>query len=86
MRLPELRTQLHRTFRNDWQSYRGLTLDERGMLVAGFAVDSLGETAPANVRGRSIDHARLARALAPSRAASPPLLQARNGRPISTRT
>jgi len=42
LRLPELRTQLHRTFRNDWQCYKGLTVDERGMLVAAFAVDSLG--------------------------------------------
>lgn len=38
LRLPELRQQLHRTLRDDWQSFRGLVADERGLLLAAFEV------------------------------------------------
>eukprot|EP00966_Prymnesium_polylepis_P200138 4638078-Prymnesium_polylepis.1 len=47
LRLPELRTQMHRTFRNDWQCYRGISVDEKGMLVVAFAVENLGAPTPA---------------------------------------
>ncbi|KAL1515595.1 hypothetical protein AB1Y20_002215 [Prymnesium parvum] len=42
LRAPEMRTQLHRTFRHDWPCYQGLTTDGRGMITATFAADQLG--------------------------------------------
>ena len=43
LRMPELRTQLHRTLLIDWQQcYRGLVVDQRGMLLAAFETGGLG--------------------------------------------
>ena len=39
--MPELRTQLVRTLRADWPSFRKVSIDERGCLLAVFAAEKL---------------------------------------------
>lgn len=40
-RMPELRNQLLRTLRADWPSFRRVSIDERGCLLAVFAAEKL---------------------------------------------